>query len=76
MPPKEELVKASGNNIQNTNMSRDANSICEGIVALTLLYGSEVWATSAENRKWMRIREIKCMRAMCGVSIALNGQSA
>jgi hypothetical protein len=41
----------------------------EGIVVPTLLYGSEVWAASAEDRRRMGVMEIKCMRAMCGVSI-------
>jgi hypothetical protein len=43
--------------------------MCEGIVAPTLLYGSEVWATSAAERRRMEVMEINCMRAMCGVSI-------
>jgi hypothetical protein len=41
----------------------------EGIVASTLLYGSEVWATSAAERRRMEVMEMKCMRAMSGVSI-------
>ena len=51
-------------------MSRDAKrSMYEGIVVPTLLYGSEVWAASAEDRRRMGVMEMKCMRAMCGVSI-------
>jgi hypothetical protein len=38
----------------------------ENIVAPTLLYGSEVWATSATER---RLMDMKCMIAMCRVSI-------
>jgi hypothetical protein len=41
----------------------------EGIVVPTLLYGSEVWAASADDRRRMGVIEMKCMRAMCGVSI-------
>jgi hypothetical protein len=41
----------------------------EGIVAPTLLYGSEVWATSAAERRRMEVMEMKFMRAICGVSI-------
>jgi hypothetical protein len=35
----------------------------------TLLYSSEVWATSAEDRRRMGVMEKKYMRAMCGLSI-------
>jgi hypothetical protein len=41
----------------------------ESIVAPTLLYGSEVWATSVAERRRMEVMSMKCMRAMCGVSI-------
>jgi hypothetical protein len=41
----------------------------EVIVATTLLYSSEVWATGAAERRRMEVMEIECMRAMCGVSI-------
>jgi hypothetical protein len=41
----------------------------EGIVAPLLLYGSEVWETSAAERRRMEVMEMKCMRAMCGVSV-------
>jgi hypothetical protein len=41
----------------------------EGTVVPTLLYSSEVWATSAEDRKSMGVMEKKCMRAMCGLSV-------
>jgi hypothetical protein len=34
-----------------------------------LLYGSEVWAASAEDRRRMGVMEMKCMRAMCGVKL-------
>jgi hypothetical protein len=34
-----------------------------------MLYGSEVWAASADIRRRMGVMEMKCMRAMCGVSI-------
>jgi hypothetical protein len=43
-------------------------SMYEGIVVPTL-YGSEVWAASAENRRRMGVIEMKCMRDMCGVNI-------
>jgi hypothetical protein len=41
----------------------------EGIVAPTLLYGSEEWATGAAERRRMEVMEMKCMRPMCGVRI-------
>jgi hypothetical protein len=51
-------------------MSKDAKrSMYEGIVVPTLLYGSEVLAASAGDRRRMGVMEIKCMRAMCRVSI-------
>jgi hypothetical protein len=49
--------------------SNAKRSIYKGIVVPTLLYGSEVWATSAEDRRRMGVMEIKCMRAMHGVKI-------
>jgi hypothetical protein len=43
-------------------MSRDAKrSMYEGIVVSMLLYGSEVWATSAEDRRRMGVIEMKFM---------------
>jgi hypothetical protein len=47
----------------------------EGIVAPTLLYGSEVWVTSAAERTRMEVMEMKCMRAMCGVRIMDRGRN-
>jgi hypothetical protein len=44
-------------------------SMYEGRVLPTLLCGSEVWKTSADDRRRMVVTEMKCMRAMCGVSI-------
>jgi hypothetical protein len=50
-------------------LSWDAKrSMYEGIVVTTLLYGSEVWATSVENRSRMGVMEFKCMRAISGIS--------
>jgi hypothetical protein len=43
--------------------------VYEGIVMPTFLYGSEVWATSAEDIRRISVMEIECMRAMCEVSI-------
>jgi hypothetical protein len=44
-------------------VSRDAKrSMYEAIVVPTLLYGSEVWSTSAEDRRRMGVMEMKCMR--------------
>jgi hypothetical protein len=44
-------------------------SIYEGIVVPKLLYGSEVSARSAEDRRRMGVMELKCMRSICAVSI-------
>jgi hypothetical protein len=41
----------------------------EGILVPTVLYGNEVWAASAEDRRRMGVIEMKCTRTMCGVSI-------
>jgi (2Fe-2S) ferredoxin len=41
----------------------------KGIVSPMLLYGSESWATSAAERRRMEVMEMKCMRAMCGITI-------
>jgi hypothetical protein len=41
----------------------------EGIVSPTLLHGSEIWATGAAKRRRMKVMGMKCMRAVCGVSI-------
>jgi hypothetical protein len=41
----------------------------EGIVVPTLLYCSEVWAASAEDRRRMGLLIMNCMRAIYGVSI-------
>jgi hypothetical protein len=41
----------------------------EGIVPPTFLYGSEVWAIGAQERRRMEVMEMKCMGAMCGVRI-------
>jgi hypothetical protein len=58
------------NTWKGEGMSRDADrSMYEGIVVPTLLYGSEVWAASADDRRRMGVMEMKCMRAMCEVSI-------
>jgi hypothetical protein len=51
-------------------MSGDAKrSMYEGLLVPTFLYGSEVWAASAEDRKRMGVLEIKCTRATCGANI-------
>jgi hypothetical protein len=44
-------------------------STCKYIIVPTLLYGSEVWAIIAKDRERMGVMEMKCMRAMCVVSI-------
>jgi hypothetical protein len=44
-------------------------SMDEVIVVPTFLYGSEVWTASAEDTRRMCVKEMKCMRAMCSVSI-------
>jgi hypothetical protein len=41
----------------------------EGIVSPMLLYGSEIWAIGAVESRQMEVMGMKCMRAMCGVSI-------
>jgi hypothetical protein len=38
----------------------------------TFLFGSEVWATSAEDRRRIGVMEMKCMRSMCEVSILVR----
>jgi hypothetical protein len=55
---------------KRAGISRDAKrSMHEGIVVPRLMYGSEVWESSAEDRRKMGVMEIKCMRAMCEVNI-------
>jgi hypothetical protein len=55
---------------QGEELTRDAKrSMYEGIVLPTLLYCSLVWAASADDRRMMGVMEMKCMRAMSGVSI-------
>jgi hypothetical protein len=39
------------------------------IVVPALLYSSEVWVASAGDRRSMEVMEMKCMKAMCRVSI-------
>jgi hypothetical protein len=44
-------------------MSGDAKiSMYEGIVVSTLLYDSEMWTASEEDRRRMGVMEMKCMR--------------
>lgn len=40
----------------------------ESIVVPTMLYGSETWALKAEERRRIEVVELKCLRAICGVT--------
>ena len=39
----------------------------EGVVIPTVVYGSETWSSSAEERRKIEAHEIKCLRNICGV---------
>jgi hypothetical protein len=44
----------------------------EGIAVSTLLYGSEMWATTVHDIRWLRVMERMCVGSVCGVHITVT----
>ena len=54
--------------LSNRGLGMKVNSVYEGAIVPTVLYGAEAWGMRSAERRKVNVLEMKCLRSFIGVS--------